>query len=271
MTIYLDYVFIENLVIDYILLKETSQIARRKVSNKKVMIASLISSCYVVFMMYYKIRELNYMFCKILLVIVMVYIVFEPKEIREYLKIVALLFLISAINVGTLVVAINMINIQKDTVLLKIIIYFISFLLSKFFTNYMWEIYKREIKKDDLIYEVKLELNGKIYKYNAFLDTGNSVFSYTNNLPVIFAELLDDDMGKFLANKDYFNIRTVTLSNETNKKAYIFEKVEITKKEKTWLVKTAVVFEKAKLSKEGSYNMLLNYILYTQDLGGIKI
>lgn len=271
MTIYLDYVFIENLVVDYILLKETSQIARRKISNKKSILAAIIASCYVVLMMYLKIQELNYVFCKILLVIVMVYIAFKPKEISEYLKIIVLFFLVSAINVGSLQVIINLLNTPKANLLLKLVIYILSFLLSNFFTNHMWQVYKREIKNDDLIYDIRLQINGKTYKYKAFLDTGNSVYSYTNNLPVMFAEILDDSMLNDLENKEYFNIRTVTLCNEANKKAYIFEKVEITKKEKTWFVKTAVVFEKTKLSKDGSYNMLLNYILYTQGLGGIKI
>ena len=222
-------------------------------------------------MLYLKIQELNYIFCKILLVIVMVYITFNPNKISEYLKIAALFFLISVLNVGSLVIIQNMLNIQTVTSLIKLVIYFFSFLLSRFFTNHMWELYKREIKNDDLTYEVKLELNGKTYKYKAFLDTGNSVFSHINNLPVIFAEIIDDEIIKELETKEYFNIRTVTLSSESNKKAYVFEKVEIRKKGKTWFVKTAVVFEKTKLSKNSNYNMLLNYILYTQDMGGIKI
>lgn len=271
MTIYLDYIFIENIVIDYILLIETSHIARKNISNKKTILAAIISSCYVVFMMYLKIQELNYVFCKILLVIVMIYIAFKPKEIIEYLKIIVLFFLISVINIGSLMLITNLFNMQESNYILKLIIYIASFSLSKFFENHMWEIYKREIKNDDLIYDVKLELNRKIYKYKAFLDTGNSVYSYSNNLPVIFAEILDDEILKELESKEYFNIRTVTLSNEANKKAYIFDNVEITKKERKWFVKTAVVFEKVKLSKNGRYNMLLNYILYTQDLGGIKI
>ncbi len=271
MTIYLDYIFIENFIIDYILIKETSQIARRKISNKKAILAAIIASCYVVFMMYLKIQELNYVFCRILLVIVMVYIAFKPKEISEYLKITALFFLICSINIGCLMVVMNLLNMQNSTNFLKLIIYILSFLLSKFLANHMWQIYKREIKNDDLIYNVKLKLNGKEYKYKAFLDTGNSVYSHTNNLPVIFAEILDSNIVKDLEKKESFNIRTVTLSNEASKKAYIFEDVEITKNEKVWFVKVAVVFERARLSKGGSYNMLLNYILYTQDLGGIKI
>jgi len=187
------------------------------------------------------------------------------------MKIIAMFFLISCINVGCLIILTNLLNMQKAKLLLRLVVYITSFTLSKFFAHQMWQIYKSKIKNDDLIYDVKLNLNEKTYKYKAFLDTGNSVYSYTNNLPVIFAEILDDEIVKELKNKEYFNIRTITLSNETNKKAYIFENVEITKNEKVWFVKVAVVFERAKLSKDCSYNMLLNYILYTQDLGGIKI
>lgn len=271
MTIYLDYIFIENLIVDYILLRETAHIARKNVSNKKILLATIIASCYVVFMMYLKIQQLNYIFCKILLVIVIVYITFKPKFIGEYLKIIALFFLISVINVGSLNVVMNLLNVQNSNSVLKLIVYVASFLLSKFFANNMWEIYRRDIKNNDLTYDVKLEINKKTYKYKAFLDTGNNVFSYTNNVPVIFAELLDYEMLNDLKCKEYFNICTVTLSSQIEKKAYMFENVEITKNEKTWHVKVGVVFEKTKLSKDGSYNMLLNYILYTQNLGGIKI
>lgn len=271
MTIYLDYMFFENLLIDYILLKETSYIARRKVTRKRVFISAFIASTYVVVMMYFKIQELNYLICKVLLVIIMIYISFEPKKMNEYVKLMALFFLISVINVGTLTVITNLLNIQSTKALIKIVIYVTSMLLSKFFMKYLWKVYKREIKNDDLIYEVSFCLGNKTYKYNAFLDTGNNVFSYTHNVAVIFAELLDEIMLESLKTKESFSIKTVTLSNQSNKQAYIFDKIEISKGNKKYFVKAAIVFEKTKLSKNDGYNMLLNYNIYTQDMGGIKI
>ena len=130
MTIYLDYIFVENLIIDYILLKQTSYISRKKITNKKAILTSVIASCYVIFMMYLKIEELNYAFCKIVLVIVMVYITFNPKQTRDYLKIAALFFLISVINVGSLMVVMNLLNMQSATAILKLIIYILSFFIS---------------------------------------------------------------------------------------------------------------------------------------------
>lgn len=268
MTIYLDYIFIENFLIDFILIKETSFIARKKVTNSKAIISAIIASLYIVFMMYFKIQELNYLICKILLVIVIIYVSFVPNTIDEYVRLVALFLLISVINVGTLTVIINLLNIKGGNILIKITVYIFSLILSRIFMKQMWKLYKREIKNDDLIYEVKIRLEDNLYKYNAFLDTGNNVFSYTYNVPVIFAEILDENMIRQLEKIEAFSIKTVTLSSKAYKQAYIFDNVEITKKEKTWHVKAAIVFENTRLSKDNSYNMLLNYILYIQDLGG---
>ena len=271
MTIYLDYIFIENFLIDYILLKETSYIARRKATNIRAIVSSIIGSVYVVMMIYFKLQELNFLICKLLLIIVMIFIAFKPERISKYIKLVMLFILISVINVGTLTVITNLFNLQNISGLIKIIVYIASLFLSKYFMNYMWKIYKHNIKNDELIYEVKIYLGDKMYKYNAFLDTGNNVFSYTYNVPVIFAEIIDDNILKTLKNKEYFNIRTVTLSSQSNKKAYIFDNIQITQKNKIWHVKSAIVFEETKLSKDNSYNMLLNYNLYEQNLGGIGI
>ncbi len=271
MTIYLDYIFIENFLIDYILLKETSYIARRQLANSRAIISSIVASLYVVIMVYFKLQELNYLICKVLLVIILIYISFNSRKVDEYIKLIAIFFLISVINVGTLTVITNLFNLHSMTGVLKVIVYISSMCTSKLFTKHMWKIYKQDVKNQDLIYEVKINFGDKTYKYNAFLDTGNTVYSYTYNVPVIFAEIMDETIMQELKKKQFFNITTVTLSNRQEKKAYIFEKIEIKKKDKRWYVKTAIVFENTKLSKDNSYNMLLNYTLYAQNLGGIKI
>lgn len=271
MIIYLDYVFIENFLIDYILLKETAYIARQQVAKTNTIVSAIVSSLYIVIMMYFKIAQLNYVLCKMLLVVIMIYICFKPKITSEYIKLIALFFLISVVNIGCIIFITNILNIKQINLIIKISIYMVSMYLGNLFIHYIWKFYSREIKNNDLIYKVKIRLGNKTYKYNAFLDTGNNVFSYTYNVPVIFAEILSEDILQQLKNNQSFYIRTVTLSNQTNKLAYMFEKIEISKGDKTWLVNAAIVFENTKLSKDNSYNMLLNYILYTHELGGIKI
>ena len=54
MKIYLDYIFIENFIIDFIILYETSLMAKIKVKNKWLVIAAALSSLYVVIMIVFK-------------------------------------------------------------------------------------------------------------------------------------------------------------------------------------------------------------------------
>jgi len=271
MTIYLDYIFIENFFINYILLKETAYIARIEFSQKRLLIATFISSIYVVLMIILKLKQLNYLICKLLLVVLIIYIAFNPKAVNMYIKLIMLFFLVSSINIGALTFITNFLNLKGVTGVLKLVVYIVGLFVSKSFMMTVWKIYRNNIANDDLIYDVTISIKNQKYHYKAFLDTGNNVFSYTYNVPIIFAEIKKKDLLLDLKDMDFFYVTTVTLNSQTDKKAYIFENIQIKKGNKVWETKAGIVFEDSRLSKRGSYNMLLNYILYVQDLGGIKL
>ncbi|MBR6688680.1 MAG: sigma-E processing peptidase SpoIIGA [Clostridia bacterium] len=269
MTIYLEYIFLENLIMDFVVLKETIEIAKVNLNNKRIMLASLISSTYVVVMFYFRLERLNYVVTKLLLAICIIYISVKPKTMKIYSKCFVLFFLVSIINVGTYIVISNIFNMSNELGLEKAFVYIFTYFVGKTFLGGLWRIYRTEINKNELNYTVKINIGGKIYTYTGFLDTGNTVYSH--GVPVIFAELLDEKMLKGIENKPYFNVKTVTLGNVCTKKAYILEGIKISSKTKEWIVNAGVVFEDRQLSKQNNYNMILNYILYTESMGGIEI
>lgn len=266
MKILLEYVFIENMVLDYILLKETMWISKHKTKNKKLLIASFVGTMYVVLMLIFKLDILNYAISKMLLAFTITYIAFRPKKTGEYFKLVLMFFVVSMVNTGTMVVIKQIFNIGKTSILLNILIYIFNLLFAKFILLKLWKIYKDEITKRNLIYNVKLTVNGKNYSYKGFLDTGNTV--YSNGMPIIFASMEDKNMN--LKDIYSFDVQTVTLGNVTHKTAYVFEDILIYNEQSRWRVKAGVVFEKNKITNS-SYNMILNYTLFTDNLGGIKI
>lgn len=270
MKVYLDYIFIQNFIIDYILVLETGYLAKRKTKPKRYAFASLIAAIYVVIMMCFKVKELDYLISKILLAFVIIYISFKPTRVIDYFKLVGLFILASCVNVGTITVISNLIKKNNLYFWEEITIYLVGFLLSKTYISKMWKVYKSEIKKDDLIYDVKLIINNKEYKYKGLLDTGNSVYSHVQDIPIIFAYKKNIN-DKDLKNMDMFYIETVTLSKKSSKEAYIFDNIEILKGNNKWNVKAGVVFEDTNFSKNNEYDMILNYILYTEKMGGIKI
>ena len=272
MKVYLDYIFLENFFIDFLLISETALISKIELNKKRGVVSSTISAIYVVVMVFFKINEFNFLICKILLVFVIVYIAFKPSDFICYIKLTLLFLLVTIINLGSVTFLATFIGITKTNSLNKVLIYPIGFIFSKLGISQFWKIYKREIKIEDLIYEVKFKIEGKMYKYNAFLDTGNNVYSYFERLPVLFAKK-KDNIEKSLKTSDLrnFDVETVTLNRTSKKKAYIIENIEISKKRKKWNVTAAIVFEDINFSGGNEYDMILNYTLFIEKMGGITI
>ena len=272
MKVYIDYIFIQNLIIDFILLKETAYITKNDIKNKNAFFGALIASGYVVILIIFKIQELGYLITKIFLAFVIIYVCFKPKKTSSYIKLVVFFLTVSILNLGTFTFLLNFTGLKANKLGVETIFYALSLVISKGVISKMWKLYKREIKNEDLIYDVKFNIGEIEYKYKAFLDTGNSVYSQTKKLPIIFAETPKNLIGKNeLDSLDKFEIQTTTLSKTSLKEAYIVDKITITKNNLSLITKAGIVFENNKFSKEGDYNMILNYNLYTEKMGGIKI
>lgn len=269
MTIYLDYLVIENVIFDFIILKEVSGVSKVSCKNKNLLSASIISTLYVVMMLVFKLRMLNYFMSKMILAFVTIYVAFKPEKLINYVKLVLIFFLVSVVNVGILIVTKSLLGIETLTGIIKIAIYILVYLIGKLILFKLWKMYSIDVTKETLNYTVTLKIGGNKYTYNGFLDTGNTVFSH--GMPIIFAEVLDENIFKYLKDKEYFETKTVTLGNVTIKRAYIFNDIYISNNTQSYKVKAGVVFENNKMSKWNNYNMILNYILYTESMGGIKI
>ena len=203
--------------------------------------------------------------------VVMVYIAFRPKKIVKLLKLSLVCFAVSIINVGSITAVLNLMGIKQALGIHKILIYIAGLVTSKLVISDMWKIYRLDLKTHDLIYKVIIKTNKNQYTYNAFLDTGNNVYSYSYGVPIVFAEIKDNDILNELEGKEKIKIETVTLSSRTTKTAYLLDDVEIIKENEKYRVKVGVVFEKTKFSRNNSYDMILNYILFENNIGGIKI
>ena len=253
------------------MLKQTEQISKNKTKLSNLVLASLISSIYVVVMIVFKISELNWFLSKLFLAVIICYISFKPKDIPQQLKQIILFFLISIINVGTIVVIKNLTNIQIVSGVRKIILYIVMYGISTFITKTLWKIYERNINLEELIYNVEFAINKKVYKYKGFLDTGNTVYSFTENVPIIFAEIKEGQKQDLLKHNKKTLVQTITLSANSEKTAYIVEEIKISKGNQNYVVKAGIVFENINLSKTQDYNMILNYKLFNEQLGGIKV
>lgn len=81
-TLYLDVIFIENLVINFFLLKAVTLLLGIKCNNIRLLAGALIGSLYVVAMILWPERIFFHFSSKFLLSVVMVSVSFKPKSLK---------------------------------------------------------------------------------------------------------------------------------------------------------------------------------------------
>lgn len=262
MKVYIDIIFLENVIITMLLIYETEQIINIKVGVLQRSLASVFSGVYIVIMLVLKLNFLNMYICKLLIVFVNTYIAFLPKSLKLFIKINIIYFLVATINIGTIELIKNILNLNNNNNNIKILLYFSSFLLGYVSLSNIWKIFKIQAKEDGYLYKAIIKVQNVEEEYKAFLDTGNTVYCYEFDLPVIFAttpkkiniKKLEQDLEIIKT-----NIEVTTLNNKTIEKGYVLRDIEIIKQKEIKRFDAVVVFKNMQKNILTRHNMLLNF------------
>ncbi len=195
MTIYIDIVLIENLIMNYIILLATGIIAKEKIKHIKLILASLLGAIYTL-IAYVNILEIYTNFAlKILLSILIVYIAYNPQNVNKMWKMLLLFYLTSFAFGGAAFALIYIVKPQDilmknglflGTYPIKTIILGAAIAFGIIITAF--SIVKSKITKKDIIYDIEIKMNNKIIKTKALVDTGNMLKEPISNMPVVVIE-----------------------------------------------------------------------------------
>ena len=195
MTIYIDVVLIENLVMNYIILLATGLVLKVKIKHLRLIVASLIGAIYTIMTYIITITMYSNFFFKLLLSIIMVYISFNPQNIKNMWKQLVIFYLVSFVFGGAAFAVISVIKPQDilmknglflgtypiKAVLLAAIIAFIIIILT-------FKIVKSKISKKDMFKKIRISIENKEICLNAMLDTGNMLKEPITGKPVVVVE-----------------------------------------------------------------------------------
>ncbi|MEG1204620.1 MAG: sigma-E processing peptidase SpoIIGA [Clostridia bacterium] len=268
MKIYLDYIFFENIILNYIILYQVNIFTKSNIKKRCLIGADLILSIYTVISYVYKDSFIDSIFIRLLLVFITIYICFFPKQIKEYIKKVIYFYIISFMYVGIMISLSLLFGIKLDNILNKVLLYIICGMISYIFNKYMWKMWKTNIKKEDLTYTINI----KGQEIPSFIDTGNLVKSKIYNLDVIF---LDNKWYGVLELKGLLNKKIDIGVNTVAKKCYIYgyiiEGVKIYKDGKfiNNLDKIIFSFSSGSINIEDKYSALIGYNTYIEKLKGV--
>ena len=195
MTIYIDVVFLENLVMNSIILVASGIILKKKMKWIRIILASSLGAIYTI-IGYISVLEIySNLILKVILSILIIYIAFNPQTVKQLWKDVLIFYLTSFVFGGVALALIYVVKPQDilmknglflgtyplKTVLLAAIVAFIIIIAA-------FAIVKTKFSKKDMFCDVEVELNNKIIKTRAMIDTGNLLKEPITNTPVIVVE-----------------------------------------------------------------------------------
>ncbi len=200
MTVYIEYVLIDNFVIDYLLLKATLLTLGRRISKARLFTGAVIGAVVALtFPLLYKVKILQTA-VKILSGFLMVAIVTEQKEFRVY-YINALLFFAYTFTTGGAITGIfHVFNIDQTQEVCTALMILPVYIILKFVLSFFKYLYaKKEVAS--LSFDITLIKGERKIEGVGFFDSGNLAFD--EDRPIIvctrefFRRFIGSGAGKF--------------------------------------------------------------------------
>lgn len=272
MTVYLDIVLIENILMNYIILYATGFIQKMQMKQLRLIIAGVFGGIYAIIYYLNIIPIYSSLFMKILLSIIMVYIAFNPHNLKKMLKILLLFYLTSFVMGGcalALLYIINPKNINFQNGVLvgtyPIKMTLISGIIGFIIVQISFNINKRQVKKKDMVCNLVISINKRIINAKAYIDSGNMLKEPITNMPVIIIEkekvknIINIDIAKIIGgdveNKENFKFRIIPFNSIGKQNGMLigikpdFVKIEYDGEEKAVQDVVVGIYDK-KISKE---------------------
>lgn len=209
MTIYIDVVLIENLIMNYIILFATGIILKNEINHIRIILASLLGAIYSILAYTSVLNIYSSLILKIILSVIIVYIAYNPQNVKQLWKDILIFYLTSFVFGGAAFALIYIVKPQDilmknglflgtyplKTIILGTIIAFIVIITA-------FKIVKTKITKNDMFCKIKIKVNKQEIETKAMIDTGNLLKEPITNTPVIVVEhtLLYESVPKEILN-----------------------------------------------------------------------
>ncbi|MBE5736499.1 MAG: hypothetical protein E7356_04030 [Clostridiales bacterium] len=182
MELYLEYVIIDNLVMDYIILRLIELTIGTKLRKFNKVVVCLLGAGFAVFMPYIMKWSVLLFIYKIISSIVLVLCIKKHHKLRNFLTYYLLFFTYTFLVGGTVLGIINLLNIKYT--MSSVIMYSFDFpmgLIGLVFIvviniiSRTIRVIRSKLVKSCYMYAIKIHQCGKCYNINGYLDTGNNV------------------------------------------------------------------------------------------------
>lgn len=173
----------------------TSIILKIKPKIFRIILSSAIGSIYAIFLYITELKIYTSIISKIILSIILVYIAFNPSNVKKMWKQILIFYLTSFVFGGVTLYLIYFLKPQDILIrngmfvgeyVLKVIM--LGAILAVFIIKISLKFIKTKINAKDMFCKIKINLNNKSVETIAMIDSGNLVKEPITNTPVIIVE-----------------------------------------------------------------------------------
>lgn len=195
MSVYLDVVLLENVIMNYIILFATGLISKTQIKNIRLIASSILGSIYAVMSYITNFEWYSSLIVKILLSIAMVYLAFNSPNLKTMFKEIIIFYLTSFLFGGCAFSLLYFVHPEK--ILFKdgklvgtypIKIAFLGAIVGFILINLAFKIVKRKFAKKDMFCNIEINYQKKMCNVKAMIDTGNMLKDPLTKSPVIVVE-----------------------------------------------------------------------------------
>lgn len=220
MTVYLDVIFIENILMNFIILFATGIALKVNMKQWRLITSSTIGAIYAIITYLSLIQIVTHFFMKILLSIAMIYLGFSPKNVKVMFKQLLMFYLISFIFGGCAFALLYFVKPQD--VLMKngvfvgqypIKIALLSGIVGFIIIQIAFKFIKNKISKKNMFCLLKIFMKEKVLELKALIDSGNLLQDPITHIPVVVVE--KDRLYKIFPSEILDNIENIKLGGDS--------------------------------------------------------
>ena len=199
MIIYIEYVIINNFVIDFLLLYTTFLLTGKKIKRFRLILCAILGAIISLVFPLIKLKGIFLTVIKFLVGTLLVLLSSSFKTKKEFFINLIIFYLLTFTLGGIIFGVLSISGIEKAKELVIALLFIPAFLLLYAIKRVFTYLYRRK-NVESLIFDTEIEFNGAKIKGRAFLDTGNQL--YYKDSPVIVCE--KSFIKKFTLDKEFY-------------------------------------------------------------------
>ena len=185
MTVYIEYVIIDNLVIDYLLLKATFAITGISVLRRRLFFCALFGAAVALLYPLLSAHVIISVAVKVLAGLLIVLLAAKYGTVKGYVINTAVFFGLTFLTGGAIIGVFNILGLNYSAEYSVALMFIPAYLLIRGLTEVVKFVYRRKTIAA-FTYKTEITLGGKTITASGFMDTGNGLYDGEN--PVIFCK-----------------------------------------------------------------------------------